>query len=302
MTTAFALKPRFPADAPPVTLCGFMVLRFLIAIVVFSVCIGRTVAQAPTSVVFDAVPNYSYAVFVGSGIYRLDDRKIFIARMRFSRTWTEPDAESGSPGIRFLLPVTVGITNFEDFDDIPNLVVDDLATLSFVPGVEFEYVVRPNLSIKPFAQAGFGWELQDGDLNFVWGAGMRARMTLPRKKSAWVLGGELLVAGNVPGDDEPSTDFTRMGLGLEYKFPIRWTMLGRQSSLHAQVIGYHYFNEAEFKSPRRDIMLDDIIQIGLSIGIDPAAKFLGIPVRQLGLGYKYGSDVSAIILITSFPF
>jgi len=279
-----------------------MLLRFAVAVLLYSVCIGRAISQTPAPVVFDAVPNYSYAVFAGSGIYRLDDRKIFIGRMRFSRAWREPSAESGSPGIRFLLPVTVGITDFEDFDDIPNLTVDDLATLSFVPGVELEYVLRKNLSIKPFAQAGLGWELDDGDSTFVWGAGARARLTVPRAKSAWVLGGELLLAGNVPGDDEPSTDFTRMGLGLEYEFPLRWKMWGRQTSLHAQLIGYHYFNEAEFNSPRRDIMLDDIIEIGLSFGFDPAVKFLGIPVRQLGLGYKYSPDVNAITLVTSFPF
>ena len=116
------------------------------------------------------------------------------------------------------------------------------------------------------------------------------------------MGGELLLAGNVPGDDEPDTQLTRMGLGLEYSFPLRWTMLGRQTSLHTQVIGYHYFNDAEFKSPRGDIVIYDSIEISVSLGIDPAAKFLGIPIRQLGLGYKYGSDISAITLVTSFPF
>ena len=106
----------------------------------------------------------------------------------------------------------------------------------------------------------------------------------------------------MPGDNNPSTKFTRLGLGVEYKFPMHWQMLRRQTSLHTQVTGYHYLNDAEFKSPGRDIMLDNIIQIGLSIGIDPPAKFLGIPIRQLGLGYKYGSDISAITLVTSFPF
>ena len=115
------------------------------------------------------------------------------------------------------------------------------------------------------------------------------------------MGGELLLAGNVPGDDEADTQLTRMGLGLEYSFPLRWTMLGRQTSLHTQVIGYHYFNDAEFKSPRGDIVIYDTIEISVSLGIDPAAKFLGVSVHQLGLGYKFSSSIKAVTLVTSFP-
>ena len=275
---------------------------FLVTIFLYVVCMGQGSAQSTAPVDFEEIPNYAYGVFAGTGIYRLDDRRIFIARINYSRTWKEPSPETGSPGVRFLLPVAVGITNFETFEDILGLEVDNIATLSFVPGIELEYVVRPNLSIKPFAQAGWGWELEDGGSDFIWGAGARARWTLPRESSAWDLGGELLVAGNVPGEDDPSTGFTRMGLGLEYKFAMRWTMLGRQASLHAQVIGYHYFTDAKFKSPVRDIELANSVQIGLSIGIDPSARFLGIPVRRLGLGYRYSTDFDAIIFVTSFPF
>jgi hypothetical protein len=264
--------------------------------------VGVAAAQSTVPERFDPTPNFSYAVFVGSGIYTLNDRRVYIARMPFSWKWRKADEQPGALGIRFLLPATVGVTNFEHIEDLPSLSIDDLSSLSFVPGVELEYAATPNLFVKPFLQAGLGWEFQDEETTFVWGAGMRARLALAQDKSDWLVGGEVLAAGNVPSDEQPSTSLSRIGLGIEHKYPLRWQLSDRKTSLHTQLIGYHYVDEATFNSPQGDIKLRSTIQFGLSIGVEPAIRFLGFSVRQIGLGYKYGEDFSAITIVTSFPF
>jgi len=261
--------------------------------------VGAAAAQSTVPGEFEPSPTYSYAVFVGSGVYTLNDRRAYILRMPFSWTWRQASHETGEWGVKFLLPVTVGVT---DFEDLPDLSTDNLSTLTFVPGVEFEYALRSNLFIKPFLQAGIGWEFQDHESTFVWGAGVRARLALPQTNSNWLIGGEILVAGDVPGDDEPSTDLSRISLGVEYKKRLKWQLADRQTSLHTQLIGYHYVDEANFNSPKGDITLRSTVQLGLAIGVEPALKFLGFSVGQIGLGYRYGDDFSAVTLVTSFPF
>ena len=273
-----------------------------LAVLVCILCARPVLAQATDPIEYSVAPNYSYAVFVGSGVYTLDDRRVYVARMGFSWHWKEADAATGDLGVKFLLPVTVGITNFEDFEDLPDLTVDDISTLSFVPGVELEFALSERFSVKPFAQAGVGLEFQDKDTTFVWGAGVRSRYTKTLGKSDWILGGELMAAGNVPGSGVESSSIVRAGFGVEHVYPLAWEWNGRRTTLHTQLIGYHYPNEATFDAPASDISIDNTIQLGMAIGIDPAFKFLGISVRQVGVGYKHGNDISAITLVTSFPF
>ncbi len=44
-----------------------MVPRFLVVILLYSMCNELAMAQSPTPIDFEGIPNYSYAVFVGTG-------------------------------------------------------------------------------------------------------------------------------------------------------------------------------------------------------------------------------------------
>jgi hypothetical protein len=264
--------------------------------------VGTAAAQSTVPGEFEPSPTYAYAVFAGSGVYTLDDRRAYILRMPFSWTWRHANHETGEWGAKLLLPVTVGVTDFDNIEDLPDLSIDNLSTLTFVPGVDFEYVLRPNLFIKPFVHTGIGWEFQDNEKTFVWGAGVRARLALPQSNSNWLIGGEILVAGDVPGDDEPSTDLSRISLGVEYKKPLSWRLGDRQTALHTQLIGYHYVDEANFNTAQGDTTLRSTVQLGFAVGVEPAIKVLGFSMSQIGIGFRYGEDFSAITLVTSFPF
>ena len=264
---------------------------------------GAAHAQMVPPGELEGIPNYSYAVFVGTGYYRLDDRRLFVLRMPFSWRLREPDVETRGLGVKLLLPVAMGITNFEKIEDVPELNIDDLATVSFVPGVQLEYPATADWAIKPFLQAGAGWDANSSGTTFVWGGGLRTSYQ-PRigETSPWTIGGEYLLAGNNPDTDDPNTRFSRLGGGLEYRHAMGWTFFNRRTFLHTHLVGYYYLNDVDFLPPRETIQLDHSIEIGLSLGIDPPLEYLGISLDQFGLGYKIGDDLRAITLIGSFPF
>ena len=242
-------------------------------------------------------------MFVGTGYYRLDDRRLFVLRMPMSWALTDPDPETEQPGIRLLLPVAAGVVNFDELSDLPELSIDDLATLSFVPGLELEYSVNNEWSLKPFIQAGQGRDLKSSRSTFVWGVGMRARyQATDGALSNWLFGGEFLAAGNEPDNDDPNTRFSRLGAAAEHRHPLNWTLLDRRTSLHTRVLGYYYMNDANFVPPIESTRLDYSVELSVSLGIQPPVEYLGLSMAQLGVGYKIGDDLRAITLVYSFPF
>lgn len=260
-------------------------------------------AQSGPTDELEGIPNYSFSVFVGTGYYRLDDRRVFVLRMPMTWTLTEPDAEREQPGVTVLLPVTAGVVNFDEFSDIPELSLDDLATLSFVPGLELKYPVNEELALRPFIQAGQGWDLKSSRTTFVWGVGLRGRYeTAHGPLSNWTFGGEFLAAGNEPDNEDPNTRFSRLGAAAEYRHPLNWTFFGRSTSLHSRLLGYYYMNDANFVPPIESTRLDYSVEFSLSLGVTPPFEYLGISMGQFGVGYKIGDDLRAITLVASFPF
>ena len=278
--------------------------RSIIALLIIAGIFARIgQAQLVPPEELEGIPNHSYAVFVGTGYYRLDDRRLLALSMPFSWQIRDPEAEPRRLGVKLLLPMALGITNFEKVSDFPDLDIDDLATFSFVPGVQIDYPVTTEWTVKPFAQAGLGWDLQSSGSTFVWGGGLRTHYR-PEigETSPWTFGGEYLAAGNNPDNNAPNTRFSRLGLGLEYRHPMRWSLLHRKTFLHTHLVGYYYLTDVEFLPPLERIELGHSVELGVSIGIDPPVKYLGVSLDQLGLGYKYGDELRAITLVASFPF
>ena len=199
-----------------------------------------------------------------------------------------------------MLPVTLGISNF---DNLEELETEDLATIAFVPGIELDFLATPDWSIKPFAQIGYGWELNSGDTDVIWGAGLKTRYEIVRSDWRTWLGAEYLLAGKSPTDSDPSTNVDRISAGIDVSHPIKWSIAERRTSLHGRVIYRNFTDELIIRTydPDAPIEINQSTEVAVALGVEPAIKFLGIPVNQLGLGYRFG-DYEAIVLATTFPF
>lgn len=250
----------------------------------------------------EGVANYAYSVFVGTGRYRIDDRIIYVFRVPLAFQLRPVDADDQrAPGLKLLLPVAFGLTDFGDMEEFPGITVDDLQTISVVPGVELNYMVGDGWVVKPFAQAGFGTDTKSDSESFVWGGGLRASRTLG-KDERWRVGGELLRAGNSPAGDERATTFTRLGFGAEYRLPLQQELFGRRMSWHLRAISWYFSDEVDFEPPLKPTRLNSSFEVGVSVGFDRPFNILGYQFRQGGIGFEGSNDYKAITLFTTFPF
>lgn len=245
--------------------------------------------------------SYSYAVFVGTGLYRLDDRQIFVLRIPVS--WQLRELEPDQMGVKLLLPVAIGIQNFDNLDDLLGFQFDDVQTISFVPGVELQFLPRPRWEVKPFVQGGVGWDPDAGTVDFIYGLGARSNYVIPKGKAQIKVGGEYLLAGD-KANDGGTSNINRLSLGIEYKHPIRWSLFNRQTSMHWRLIGYNYIGGLTFKSfpDTESFDIDSELEIGFALSVDPALKIIGIPASHLGLGFRFSEHSRGIVVETTFPF
>ena len=272
-----------------------------LAIALAQLATNQVVAQTPDVQRIRGDASYSYAVFVGTGLYELDDRLIFVFRIPVS--WQLRDLKPDQMGLKLLLPVAIGMQNFDNLDDVLGFQLEDIQTISFVPGVELQFLPLPRWQVKPFMQGGVGWNPDAGAADFIYGLGARSSYVIPRDNSQIKVGGEYLLAGD-KADDGGSSAINRLSLGIEYKHPIRWSLFNRQTFMHWRLIGYNYIGGLSVKSfpDTESYDIDSELEIGFALSIDPALKILGIPASHLGLGYRFGENSRAIVVETTFPF
>jgi len=251
----------------------------------------------------DGTANYSFAVFVGTGKYKINDRDIYVFRVPLEFMLKEADYENKTIGYTLLVPAAVGVTDYEKLGDIPDLNINDLQTGSVVPGLEALIPITSNWRISPFGQVGLGWDTESSNNALVWGLGARTRAWF-RDGQMWLVGGEVLWAGNNPkDDDDDKSQFSRLAVGGEYKLQTNWRPLGdRRISWHFRAIGRLYTNDLDFPAPPRKESIESTMEVGISIGIDKPINILGYKFRQGGIGYEWSENLKGIRFFTTFPF
>ncbi len=250
----------------------------------------------------DGVADYAYSVFVGTGKYSIQDRTIYVVRAPLEFDIYKVDYESNRKiGLKLLAPLAIGVTYFDDLEELPELDVNDIQTISFVPGLEMPVALDQHWVLKPFVQAGFGMDTKSDTESFIWGAGVRTRATYG-EESRWILGGEFLWAGNNPNGDDSTTSFSRWGLGVEYKIPTNFSVFDRSISWHLRAFQWYFSDVVNFEEPLMPFKLNRATEVGLSFGLDRPIGILGYDFTQLGVGYEWSSGYEAVKFFTTFPF
>ena len=113
---------------------GTILQRLLLIVAAITTSLSASTSYAGDE---DGVANYAYAVFAGTGKYSILDRTIYIVSMPLAYN-IKKNRHVGKYkiGFKVLLPVAIGVTNFERFDELPDLDIDSLQTMSFVRGLE----------------------------------------------------------------------------------------------------------------------------------------------------------------------
>ena len=161
--------------------------------------------------------NYAYATTLGTGLYRVGDSTVMMYRLPFSYQIREVDDESS--GLQLLLPLTIGFHDYQVRDILDNVYPEKLASIAFVPGIEYHVLLRHNWHLKPYGTFGIGNDTLSDVITFIYTAGVKSRYVFPPwKRFTFMLGNELLYAGYNPRHDERQA-YGRFSTGLDGNTP-----------------------------------------------------------------------------------
>jgi hypothetical protein len=247
------------------------------------------------------VVNFAYAVVFGTGVYKVQDQKAFVFRVPFSYQLREPSSER--PGMKILLPALAGYYDY-DYDkilegDLPG----DAATLSFVPGLELEYVMSERWRLKPYGQFGFGRDLKNDENAWIYVGGVKSHYRIPYEgRFRFALGSAGIFTGYDP-DDGSNQSLGVLGLGLDAVYPWNISLFGKRTNLANYLIYYWYLDSPGFEQvDDQTKSVNGELEWGVALGFEEPPKLLGFEFERIGLGFRYGSDIKGIRLVTDFPF
>ena len=282
----------------PMTLAP-MILSTIILILVnllFATSHAQTEPEDPGNTV-----HYAYSALLGTGYYTVDDRRVAVLRAPISYEVRETGGPGERPGIRVKIPITAGLYNFK-ISDIPELDLDDLVTVTVMPGVEFNYQINDRWAVDPAVHIGYGRDLTNNDSSLLWGAGIRSRYAFDTTGIPLTLGSEALYAGYDP-DTGPADSIVRLSIGLDARIPTGWSIGSSNMFIGTHTIAFYYPVSLRFpKVERERASTSSEFEVGLALGRDPPFEIMGYKFDRVGLAWRFSDVTSSIILVTSFPF
>jgi hypothetical protein len=243
--------------------------------------------------------NYAYGTLFGTGFYELDGRSVAI--LQFPVGFDLREAEKEKFGMRFELPIAIGLQNY-DFKSIPEFDLDNLATLSVLPGVKFSFLLKERWALDPSVYVGYGHDISNNIGSILYGAGLSSRRKFDLAKPRLTFGTNVIANGYTP-EHGPSRFITRFGAGLDALFPTGMTLGDRDLLIGTFGIAYLFLNELEVRSPTQGtIKIRNEYEIGIAVAGEPAFKFLGFKFERMGLSYRFSEHTDAVLLNGRFPF
>ena len=268
-------------------------------------CLSGSAAAAEAELSEDNLEvSYIYAAVLGTGTYQIRDRRITMIRIPFS--WEQKKATLESAGWKWLLPVVAGYDDLSDIESdwVDALLPDKLVTLTFLPGIEYQYPVTPDWALKPFVQAGVGRDFTSNETIYMAHLGVRS-LNLFDLGEKWELrwGNTLRWAAESQADSGDRLNLGIFETGLDVRRELPLKVLERSTDMGAYYIFQRLmprWRSGDAPDYRADAT--SLHEFGLSVGLKRSRKFLGMDFQRLRVGYKTGGSFQGWTIGTEFPF
>ena len=238
--------------------------------------------------------NYAFATWLGSGIYKSGARRMAIVRMPLRYTLRIP--EEAKPGIKFLMPVTLGYYDYKNSDV-------DFGTGSFVPGVEVAFSLNEYWTLKPFGQFGVGKDTSDGNLVYIYGGGIRSLVSIPYKKFKFGIGNSLILADERDGNGDIGDNFNMFEAGLDIQHPLGISFRGRKLDGGVYFVISRFLSRYELEEPDDNSRkLKTLVEIGFTIAPDEPIDIWKVSLERIGIDFRFGDHFAGIGMNMGFPF
>jgi len=252
------------------------------------------------------ITNFAFASYLGTGFYSTSGQNVFVVQLPFEHVIIEKtDTEAGWV---LNLPLTFGFLNFDELNlpgiaaqasNIPE--VNDVGTITFLPGIEYQYPVTKDWTFIPFADYGFARELNKHINTLIIGVGVKNYIDFQFENSLLTFGNTLLYAREKSSVSANKTDYSLVETGLNLR--LKTDMIFDDERLYTNLyyINFYYPNNLVFfERSLEPIKVGVEHEIGITFSNIPDFLFFEKP--QIGFGVRVGNDVNVYRLVFGMPF
>jgi hypothetical protein len=249
--------------------------------------------------------NFAFSNYLGTGFYSSGGGEVFILKIPLYST-LKPMTDS-EPGWVVNYPVTLGTANIEEIigGEFPDL--DDVGTVSLVPGIEYLYPISPDWQLIPFFDLGIARDVVNDNSVGILGAGVISYVNFDFGERWLTLGNRFLYAVQESFDHGNHSNFSVIETGLDYNIPTSLTLGGSVVSVSFYYINYYYLEDlvlVDFLDAR--IFLENKNEVGVTVSLP---KYLGLAEHfllpdnpRIGLGVQFVGDARLYRLVFGVPF
>ena len=262
--------------------------------------VGSTVALQSALADAELAPPipWAYSAYFGTGIYRVENgEKAYVLRVNPSWTWRDASVdEQGrrTVGWKFKFPVALGVYDLDAHAIGSTLSLDNVSTITAVPGVEADIPIGARWSLRPFANVGWGTETGSGSSSaWVYWTGVKSRLAFPgRDGFEWALINSLTYSGYT-NDAHQSSRVLPLFTAFEFDRPIEKKIGGDPVHLYWHVGYTDYLNHKPllFGSSVGSIDVEDEWEAGMAFGkgAEPL-RLWRLHWNRVGVAYRFSSD------------
>jgi len=243
--------------------------------------------------------SFAFASYLGTGFYTTSGQNVFVLQVPFEHIIQEKtDTEAGWV---LKLPITVGFINFDSniSENLPEL--SDVGTITFLPGLEYQYPVTSDWTLIPFVDYGFARELAYTSNVLITGAGIKSYYKFQINDALFTLGNRFLYAREQSKESINDADYSLIETGLNYRMSHIFSFGDETLYSNLYYINFYYPNNLVFfEQTENPIRVGVEHEIGITISNLPDFLFFEKP--ELGLGMRFGNNVKVYRLVFGMPF
>jgi len=249
-----------------------------------------------------SLTNFSFANYLGTGFYTTSGQDVFVIQFPLQHIIKEKtDSEAGWV---LNLPLTIGFINFDDYRDvdIENLPkIDDVATLTFLPGIEYQIPMTADWTITPFADYGFARDFNFKSNVLITAIGIKSYANFHLTNTMFSLGNRFLYVKERSKDASSAADYSLIETGLNYRVTSDRSFKHGPLYSNLYYINFYYPNNLVFlESTENPVRVGIEHEVGITFSNLPDFLFLEKP--QIGLGLRFGNGVNVYRIVFGAPF
>jgi len=264
---------------------------------------GVSGADEPSAPPDTQFATFAFASELGSGLYEIGGSLIQIYQLPFSYVVRPAQRPQGRPGLRIIVPTTVGFFNFQTSDLVHLDIPTSIGQLSIEPGIQLDYWLDEDWHLYPYGKAGASFASSSEVNALIFGIGMRSDYRFSVLDGAGLYRAELLHAGvhYYQGSGVPDDSFTRLRNGVELRHRVGRPVADRWAELGVYAVLDIYANPPS--GPASGISTRTLQgEVGLMFGTNPTYQVLGLDVPRLGIGYRAAGSLSGWRIVFGSPF